>query len=147
MPSVQLIPHLIVSNGAEAIAFYKQAFGAVEAMPPNLTPDGRQVVHVELRIGDAVFYLCDDLTEAQNRHPLALGGTGLTLNLTVDDADAFFARAVEAGATVAMPMEDTFWGARYGKIIDPSGHAWAINQHVRDVSPEEIKQASDAYFG
>ena len=147
MPSVQLIPHLIVSNGLEAIAFYKKALGAVETMPPNLTPDGRQVVHAELRIGDALFYLCDDFTDEQRRNPQALGGSGLILNLTVDDADALFERAVEAGATVTMPIEDTFWGARYGMFTDPSGHAWAINQHVREVSPEEIKQGSDAYFG
>lgn len=144
MPSFTLVPHLIVTNGPEAIAFYKQAFGAVEAYPPNLTPDGR-LLHAELRIGDAMFYLCEDFTDAQDRTPRALGGTPVTLNLTVDDADAVFDQAVKAGATVTMPMEDTFWGARYGKVTDPSGHDWAINQQVREVSPEELKKGAEAF--
>ena len=147
MPSITMAPHLIVTNGPAALAFYKEALGAVEVMPANLAPDGRKVVHAELRIGEASFYVCDDFTPEQNRNPLALGGSPVTLNLTVEDADAFFNRAVAAGATVTMPMEDTFWGARYGKFTDPSGHEWAINQQVREVSPEEIQKASDAYFG
>ena len=147
MPSITMVPHLIMTNGPAAIAFYKQAFGAVEAYPANLSPDGQKVVHAELRIGEATLYLCDDFTPEQNRNPVALGGSPVTLNLTVEDADAVFARAVEAGAIVTMPMEDTFWGARYGKLDDPFGHVWSINQQVREVSREEIKKASDAYFG
>jgi uncharacterized glyoxalase superfamily protein PhnB len=147
MPSISLVPHLIVTNGPEALAFYKKALGAVEAYPANLTPDGKKVVHAELRIGDATLYLCDDFTDEQNRNPQALGGSPVTLNLTVEDADAVFERAVQAGGIVTMPMQDTFWGARYGKFNDPSGHEWSINQQVRQVGAEEIKQASDAYFG
>ena len=146
MPAITMVPHLLVTNGLEAIAFYKKALGAVEAHPANLSPDGQKVVHAELRIGEAAFYLCDDFTPEQNRNPKALGGSPVTLNLTVEDADAVFARAVEAGAIVTMPMEDTFWGARYGKFDDPFGHVWSINQQIREESPEELKQASDAYF-
>ncbi len=144
MPSITLVPHLIVTNGPEALAFYKKAFGAVEAHPANLTPDGR-LLHAELRIGDAPFYLCEDFTDEQNRTPQALGGSPVTLNLTVDNADALFEQAVQAGATVTMPMQDTFWGARYGKVTDPSGHDWAINQQVREVSAEDLKKGAEAF--
>lgn len=146
MSSITLIPHLIVKGGVDAIAFYKKALGAEEATPANLTPDGQKVVHAELRIGGAVFYMCDDFTEEGPRDPRSLGGSPVVLNLTVANADALFERAVQAGAVVTMPMQDTFWGARYGKFRDPSGHEWSINQQVRDVSRAEIKEASDTYF-
>ncbi len=148
--SVQPIPegfrtltaHLVVDGGAKAIDFYRKAFGAEEInrMP---APDGR-LMHAEIRIGDSVVMLADDFPEwmgGQSRSPKALGNTPVTLHLYVRDADAAFARAVEAGCEVKMPLMDMFWGDRYGTVADPFGHQWSIATHVRDMTPAEIEVA------
>lgn len=138
-------PHLVVENAAEAIEFYKRAFGAQELcrMP---APDGKRLFHAELQIGDSRLMLCDAFPEYGSPGPKALGGSPITLHLYVDNVDVAFDRALQAGATVAMPLEDMFWGDRYGKLVDPYGHHWSLATHVRDVSPEEMKQAAEAAF-
>jgi PhnB protein len=140
-----IIPHLVIRDAAQAIDFYKKAFGAVEQMRMPM-PDGK-IMHACLKIGDSSFFMADECPDmGGNKSPLALGGTPITLNLNVDDADAVFARAVAAGAKVKMPLADMFWGDRYGIVVDPFGHQWAVATHKEDVAPEEMKKRGQAMF-
>lgn len=132
-------PHLVCDGAAEAIEFYKKAFGAIEvARMPG--PDGR-VMHAQLRIGDAPVMLADEMPGCNSFGPRTLKGTPVTLHLYVNDCDAFVARAEEAGARVSMPVSEQFWGDRYGVLQDPWGHQWSVATHVRDVSPQEMAEA------
>lgn len=137
-----VIPHLVVDGAAAAIDFYVKAFGATElGRVPG--PDGK-LVHAALTINGSTVMLNDDFPEfndGKSTTPTALGGTPVTIHLTVTDVEAKFARAVEAGAVVVMPLEDQFWGDRYGMVRDPFGHQWSLGQPVREVSPEEIAAA------
>lgn len=134
-------PHLICANAADAIAFYKKAFNAIELsrMPG---PDGN-VMHASIRIGDSVLMLNDEMPEWGTLGPKSLKGSPVTIHLYVENADALFAQAVNAGAKVTMPLDDMFWGDRYGKVEDPFGHQWSIGTHVRDVTPEEMQKAME----
>ena len=132
-------PHLVCEGAAEALAFYAQAFGAVE-LGRMAGPDGK-IMHAELRIGDSLLMLADDFPEYGSRGPKALQGSAVTIHLYVPDADAAWARAIAAGATAVMPLEDAFWGDRYGQVEDPFGHRWSIATHVRDVAPEQMEEA------
>ncbi|GAS96539.1 glyoxalase/bleomycin resistance protein/dioxygenase [Mycolicibacterium canariasense] len=138
-------PHLVVDDAAAAIDFYARAFGATElGRVPG--PDGR-LVHAALTINGSTVMLNDDFPEYNDgkaQNPKALGGSPVTIHLTVTDVEAKFAKAVEAGAEVVMPLEDQFWGDRYGMVRDPFGHQWSLGQPVREVSPEEIAQAMQA---
>lgn len=125
-----VVPHLVIrdSRAADAIDFYKAAFGAEEVarMPAQ---DGKRLLHVELGINGGPLFLNDDFPEHMGGP--AAAPTGVTLNLTVDDADAWWERATAAGAEIAMPIADQFWGDRYGQVKDPFGHRWAINAPIR----------------
>ena len=142
-----ITPHIVVKGAAEALAFYAEAFGAEELcrMP---APDGR-LMHAEIRIGDAVVFLCDDFPDygGIERNPLARGGATCTLNVHTADCDAAIQRALDAGATLAMPAADMFWGDRYGKVTDPFGHEWAFSQRIAVLSPEEMAEAARNAFG
>jgi uncharacterized glyoxalase superfamily protein PhnB len=129
-------PHIVVRDAAKALAFYQNAFGAEERyrMPG---PDGK-VVHAEFRIGDSIVMIGEETPQRGALSPQAVGGTPVTLMLYVKDVDASFARATKAGCTVQMPLEDMFWGDRYGKLQDPFGHQWAMATHKEDVSPQEM---------
>lgn len=132
-------PHLVCAGAADAIAFYTKAFNAIElSRLPG--PDGK-VMHAQIRIGDSIVMLVDEMPDCGALSPKALKGTPVTLHLYVEDANAVFARAVAAGASVKFALEDTFWGDRYGVVEDPFGHHWSIATHIRDVSPEEMTQA------
>jgi PhnB protein len=137
-----LSPHLIVGGAAAAIDFYVNAFNAVElGRVPG--PDGK-LIHAALQINGSTVLLNDDFPEMQDGKsmtPIALGGTPVTIHLTVVDVDARFQQAIDAGATVLMPLEDQFWGDRYGMLRDPFGHHWSMGQPVREVSMEEIRKA------
>lgn len=135
----RVTPHLVVGGAAQAIEFYKKAFGAVEeARLPG--PDGK-LMHAMIRIhGDAVM-LVDEMPQWNVFGPKSLKGSPVTLHLYVEDVDAAVKRAVDAGAKVTMPVADMFWGDRYGKIEDPFGHQWSLATHKRDVSMEEAKKA------
>ncbi len=137
-----LAPHLIVDNAAAAIDFYVKAFDAVEyGRVPG--PDGK-LIHAALNINGFPVMLNDDfpeMTEGKSMTPTALGGTPVTIHLTVTDVDAKFQQAIDAGATVLAPLEDQFWGDRYGVVRDPFGHHWSLGQPVREVSMEEIEEA------
>ena len=138
----RITPHLICAGAAKAIEFYKKAFGAVEeARLPG--EDGR-LMHAVIRIhGDAVM-LVDEMPEYGALSPKSLKGSPVTLHLYVEDVDAFVKRAVDAGAKLTMPVQDMFWGDRYGKVEDPFGHHWSVATHVRDVSLEEAQKAMHA---
>jgi PhnB protein len=131
-------PHLICAGAANAIEFYKKAFGAEEGgrIP---APNGK-LMHAMIRIGGSAVMLVDEMPEWGALGPKSLKGSPVTIHLYVEDADAVFERAVKAGAKVTMPLADQFWGDRYGKLEDPFGHHWSIATHVRDVSPEEMRK-------
>lgn len=135
-------PHLICRGAADAIEFYKKAFGATEQMRlPG--PDGR-IMHAAVLIGDSTVMLVDEMPEWGALSPKSLNGSPVTIHLNVDNADAFVERAVKAGAKVTMPVEDQFWGDRYGKIEDPFGHSWSVAHPVREVSMEDAQKAMQA---
>ncbi|HSE91747.1 MAG TPA: VOC family protein [Methylomirabilota bacterium] len=132
-------PYLTIRGAADAIEFYKRAFGAqeTERMPG---PDGKGIMHAEIRIGDSVVMLADEMPSMGCRAPQTLGGTTSYLFLYVTDVDAAFKRAVDAGAKATMPPTDMFWGDRFGKLTDPFGHEWGLATHKEDVPPEEMKR-------
>ena len=132
-------PHLICAGATDAIAFYEQAFGATDLGRVE-GPQGK-LIHACLRIGDSAVFLVDEFPEWGSFGPKALEGSPVTIHLYVEDVDAVVARAVAAGAKVAMPVADMFWGDRYGVLEDPFGHRWSVATHVRDATPEEIRQA------
>lgn len=144
----QFIPHLIVSNGVAALEFYKQVLGAEEG-DNMMAPDGKRLLHGELVLDGHKFFVSDEFSESEGgtcKSPQTLGGTDVRITLQVDDADAIVNRAVAAGARVLMPVQDMFWGARYGKIVDPFGHEWGINQQLKEQSPEETQAMADEFF-
>jgi PhnB protein len=132
-------PHLVCAGAADAIEFYKKAFGAVEVA--RLPGSQGKLMHAQIRIGDSAVMLVDENTQMGMLGPKSLKGSPVTIHLYVDDADAFIARAVKAGAKVTMPVDDMFWGDRYGRIEDPFGHHWSVGTHMRDVSMEEMQKA------
>lgn len=140
-PSVS--PMLTVGDGAAAIDFYVKAFDAEElGRVPG--PDGKKLYHAALRINGSLVMLNDDfpeMSDGKSLTPPALGGSPVSIHLTVTDVDAKFQKAVDAGATVVMPLEDAFWGDRYGELVDPFGHRWSMGQPVREVSEAEIAEA------
>lgn len=143
-----LIPHLVCSPASEAIAFYKRAFDAeeVSAVP---APDGVRLIHGEVKIGDAVVFLADDFPEycgGKSQTATALGGTPVTVHRYVENVDAAFDQAVQAGATVKMPPADMFWGDRYAVVVDPFGHNWSLATHKHDPTPEEMAKAMQEAF-
>ena len=137
-------PSLIVRGVAEAIDFYERAFGAV-AESRMSGPDG-EIMHAEIRIGDSVVMLGPENEQWGTRSPLSTNGNPGSLHIYVPDADAAFARAVEAGATVKSPLEDAFWGDRYGKVTDPFGHEWGLATRVKEMTPEEMQRAGEAWM-
>ena len=133
-----LTPHLVCAGAADAMAFYKKAFNAVEtARMPG--PDGK-LMHGAVRIGDSTLMLVDENVQCGMFGPKALKGSPVTIHLYVDDADATMAQAVAAGAKVTMPVAEMFWGDRYGVLEDPYGHRWSVATHVRDLTSEEIQR-------
>ena len=133
-------PHLCCAGAADAIAFYQKAFGA-EEMCQVPGADGK-LMHGAVRIGDSMIFLHDEFPDFGAVGPKTRGGSSVTIHLQVEDADASFARAVEAGATVKMPLADVFWGDRYGCVEDPWGHSWSIATHIRDVPMDELRKAA-----
>ena len=138
-------PYLTVRGAAEAIEFYKRALGAAEMMRMP-SADGARVMHAELRIGDSVIMLSDELDGGSSRSPQALGATTGHVHLYVADVDSAFDRAVAAGARVSMPLQDMFWGDRYGRVIDPFGQEWGLATHKEDLTPDEVGRRAAAAF-
>jgi uncharacterized glyoxalase superfamily protein PhnB len=140
-----ITPHLVVDGAAAAIEFYQKAFGAKEnARMPS--PDGK-IMHAEIAIGDSLLMLNDEFPDWGKRGPRSLGGSAVTIHLYVEDADAVMQRAIQAGAKVTMPLQDMFWGDRYGQVEDPYGHRWSIATHKEDVSFGEMERRAKQAFG
>ncbi len=135
-------PYLIVKGAADAIEFYKRAFGATE-MLRMADPQGR-VGHAEIKIGDSVIMLADEHPAMGYRGPRALGGSSVSILLYLEDVDSVFERAVKAGARALRPVANQFYGDRSGTLEDPFGHVWAIATHVEDVPPEELQRRAAA---
>ena len=131
-------PYLIINGAAQAIDYYRNAFGASELLRmPD--PQGR-IAHAELRIGDSVIMLADEHHEMGYRAPRTLGGTSVSILLYLVDVDTVFARAISAGGKSLRPVADQFYGDRMGTLEDPFGHVWTIGTHIEDVPPEEMKR-------
>ncbi|MGH9401439.1 MAG: VOC family protein [Terriglobia bacterium] len=135
-------PYLIVSGGANAIEFYKKAFGAKELLR-MAQPDGR-IGHAEIKIGDSVIMLADEHPEIGARSPQTLGGSPVSIHLYVEDVDAVFNQAIAAGAKVQRRLQDEFYGDRTGGVLDPFGHVWYIATHIEDIAPEELQKRAAA---
>jgi PhnB protein len=135
-----LTPHLVCAGAADAIAFYVKAFNAVEQM--RLPGPGGKLMHAAVKIGDSVLMLVDENPEWGLNGPKLLKGSPVTIHLSVENVDAVVEQAVAAGCKVTMPVNDTFWGDRYGQLEDPFGHRWSVATHVRDMSPQEIAEGA-----
>lgn len=129
--------YLTLDDSARAIEFYKKAFGAQEIMRTE-GPAGK-VSHAEIKIGDSVVMLADEMAGAGNRSPKSVGATTAGIFLYVTDVDSSYKKAIDAGAKADMPPADMFWGDRFGRLTDPFGHSWAIATHKQDVAPEEMR--------
>ena len=144
----QFIPHLIVSDGKAALKFYKEVFGGEEG-DVMMEPEGTRLMHGEIVLDGHKLFLSDEFADKEGvatRTPETLGGTCVRITLQTDHADEVVQRAVARGATVLMPLQDMFWGARYGKIRDPYGHEWGINQQLKEQTEAETDAAAKEFF-
>ena len=135
-------PYLIVNGAADAIAFYREAFGATEIL--RLADPAGKVMHAEMRIGNSPFMLADEFPEMGYRSPQSLGGSAVSILIYVDDVDSQFARAIAAGATETMAVADQFDGDRRGTLTDPFGHVWLVATKLEDVSLAEMRARFEA---
>ncbi len=131
-------PYLTLNDAARAIDFYKRAFGAQELS--RMEAPGGKIGHAEIKIGDSIIMLADEMPNTSVRSPLSLNGTTGGIYLYVENADAIFNQAVSAGAHVEAPLTDVFWGDRYGRLKDPFGHSWSVATHKEDVAPAEMSK-------
>jgi PhnB protein len=134
-------PYLIVKGAADALKFYKRAFGAAELMRMG-SPDGR-IGHAEMKIGDSVVMLADEHPELGHRGPQSLGGVAVSLMVYVDRVDEVFKQALASGAKEIRPLKDQFYGDRSGTLQDPFGHQWTLATHIEDVAPEELRRRAE----
>jgi len=140
-----ITPYLTVREAHRAIEYYRKAFGA-EELTRVLGPDGKSVMHSELKIGDSRFFLGEEMPGMECRSPESLGGTASGIYLYVRDVDQVCRKAVEAGATVKQPVQDMFWGDRCGTVVDPFGCVWSIATHKEDVPPEEMRERHEEWI-
>jgi PhnB protein len=129
-------PYLVVKGAAKAIDFYAKAFGAKESY--HMPGENGTIAHAEIKIGDSFLMLADENPQRGTHAPAPNSNPSCSIFLYVPDADAVFKSATAAGAKTTMPLQDMFWGDRYGKLRDPFGHEWAVATHIEDVSPEEM---------
>jgi uncharacterized glyoxalase superfamily protein PhnB len=135
---------LIVTDAGKAIDFYKKALGAEEVM--RMAGPGGRVMHAEVRIGNSRVMLADEMPEMGCKAPQAFGGSPVSFYIYVENVDAAWKRAVDAGATFKMPLMDMFWGDRCGQIEDPFGYKWNLAQHIKDLTPEEMKKGQEEWI-
>jgi PhnB protein len=139
-----ITPYLVLSDASRAIEFYKQAFGAKEIS--RMGGPGGKIGHAELKIGDSMIMLSDEMPTGENRSPQSLGGSPVSMFMYVENVDSVFNQAVKAGAKADMPPQDMFWGDRFGKVTDPFGHLWALATHIEDVAPAEMEKRAQAFM-
>jgi PhnB protein len=137
-------PSLTIRNAADAIEFYKKALGAEELMR-MAGPDG-EIMHAEIKIGDSIIFLGEEIPNMGNKSPQTLGGTTGGLYLYVEDVDKAFHRAITAGGKEKMPVTDMFWGDRYGQFADPFGYTWGLSTHTHDMTEAEIAEGQKAFY-
>jgi PhnB protein len=137
-------PYLIIKGAADAIEFYKRAFGATELMRMP-SPDGK-IGHAEIRIGDSAIMLADEHLEMGHRSPQSLGGAGVSLMVYVDRVDEVFNRAVAGGAKELQPIKNQFYGDRSGTLQDPFGHTWTVATHIEDIPPDEMRRRAEKFM-
>jgi len=137
--------YLIVRNADRAIEFYKKAFGAEERFR-MYGPDGKAIMHAELKIGDSIFMLSEESKEMKAHSPESIGGSPVSMYVYVRDVDQIFNQAVSEGATVLKPVNDQFYGDRSGYLKDPFGHLWSLATHKKDLSSDELRKAGEAFF-
>jgi PhnB protein len=142
---VKITPHIVVRDAQRAVEWYAQALGAEERSRIPL-PSGK-LMSVELAFGDSTVMLADEFPEAGVLSPLSVGGTSVVLNISTDDVDGLWQRALDAGAEMLHQLADAFWGERHGQITDPFGHRWGLAQHLRDVPHDEVVRAAAEAFG
>jgi len=138
-------PMFMFRDARKAIDFYKRAFGATEryAMPG---PDGKGVMHAEMMIGNSIIMMGEEHPNESCRSAETIGGSPVSFYLYLENVDEAFGRAVAAGATVRMPLDEMFWGDRAGTVQDPFGYSWTLASHIRDLTQEEIRQGAEAFF-
>lgn len=144
MSTISHTLHLTAKGTAEASAWYQAAFGAEELT--RIEVPGGRLIHVQVRIGTLELMLADEFPEMESYGPEHFGGTYGAVYLRVDDVDAAWGRAVDAGATVIRPLSDAFWGEREGQLLDPFGHRWGLTQQLRDLSLAELQELTNAAF-
>ena len=138
-------PYLVVRNADKAIEFYKKAFSAEERFRMH-GPDGKTIMHAELKIGDSVFMLTEESPDMKALSPESIGGSPISLYVYVKNVDGVFNQAVSEGATALYPVRDQFYGDRSGYLKDPFGHLWTIATHKKDLSPDQLRKAGEAFF-
>ena len=142
----QITPYLLVDDAAAAIEFYASVFGATERL--RMPAPGGKIGHAELQLGDSLLMVADEFPETGGRSPRTVGGSPVIVSVYVEDVDAVFERAVQAGATALRPVEDQFYGDRTAQLEDPFGHQWSVATHVEDVPPDEMeKRMAEAMGG
>src|SRR6266566_1488535 len=137
-------PYLIINGAADALEFYKKAFGATELF--RMAAPGGKIGHAEIKIGDSPIMLADEFPEMDARGPQSFGGTPVSIMLYVADVDTVFDRAIAAGAKVKQPVQDKFYGDRNGVLADPFGHVWTIATHKEDLTPEEVGKRAEQWM-
>jgi PhnB protein len=137
-------PNLTVGDAAKALDFYRKAFGAEETV--RMPGSNGRIMHAEFRLGDSVLMLGEGMPDMGVNNPKTLGGTPVSFYVYVENVDAAWKRAVDAGAKQIMPLQDMFWGDRTGRLEDPFGHAWNLAQHIGDPTPEEIQRGQEEFF-
>lgn len=138
-----LTPSIVCKNAARAIEFYKEVFHAKEK--ERMTSPGGLIMHAELLIGDSVLMLCDEIPGMASAPSPGKNPPSHSLFIYLDNVEATFQRAVQSGSKIEMPLENQFWGDRYGKVRDPFGHVWGLAQHVEDVPADELKRRAEAF--
>ena len=138
-------PMFMFKDARKAMEFYQRAFGAQElfAMPG---PDGKGVMHAEVRIGDSVIMMGEENPQEPCKSAETMGGSPVSFYLYVENVDAAFTKAVEAGAATRMPVQDMFWGDRAGTVQDPFGYSWMLATHIKDLTPQEMEEGARAFF-
>lgn len=148
MAEDQFVPHLIVSDGLAALKFYREVFGGEEGHN-MMAPDGKRLMHGELILDGHKLFISDEFTAAEGgscQTPITLGGSCVRIMLMTENADSVVELAIARGAKVIMPVQDMFWGARYGQIVDPFGHQWGINQQLKEQTEDETNVAAEEFF-
>jgi PhnB protein len=140
-----ITPHIVIREAGRAAEWYKRALGAKER--GRIPVPGGKFMQIELWFGDSAVMIADEFPDVGVLSPQAIGGNPVVLHFSTENVEALWNRAIEAGAEIVQPLQDQFWGDRYGQIRDPFGYRWGLAQHVRDVPAEEIAQAAWTLFG